>query len=105
MESCDDDWSERRVRIELPDGRFFYQKFGQTPTVDGPNSLRIEQWTDVGPASVIQDNSARVDEELGKAGGGVINSGCACSSSGAGSAALLTFVLGVFAARRRRSKS
>jgi len=105
MESCQDDWSERRVRIELPDGRFFYQKFGQTPTVDGPNSLRIEQWTEVGPAAVIQDNSARVDEELGKAGGGVLNSGCACSSSGAGSAALLTFVLGVFAARRRRGKS
>jgi MYXO-CTERM domain-containing protein len=102
IESCEQDWSERRIRIELPDGRFFYQKFGQAPTVQGPNSLRIEQWTEVGPAAVIQDNSAVVDEELDKAGGGVLNSGCACSSSGAGSAALLTFILGVWGARRRR---
>jgi len=102
MESCEADWSERRVRIDLPDGRFFYQKFGQAPTVEGPNSLRIEQWTTVGPAAVVKDNSAVVDEELEKAGGGVLNSGCACSSSNAGSAALLTFILGVWGARRRR---
>ncbi|HEX8706169.1 MAG TPA: DUF2330 domain-containing protein [Myxococcaceae bacterium] len=102
IESCEQDWSERRIRIELPDGRFFYQKFGQTPPVQGPNSLRIEQWNNVGPAAVLQDNGAQVDEELERAGGGVLNSGCACSSSGAGSAALLTFILGVWGARRRR---
>jgi MYXO-CTERM domain-containing protein len=102
MESCEKEWAERRVRIDLPDGRYFYQRFGESPPVQGPNSLRIEQWSDVGPAAVIQDNSAVVDEELDKAGGGVINSGCACSSSGAGSAALLTFILGVWGARRRR---
>jgi hypothetical protein len=101
MESCEADWSERRIRIELPDGRFFYQKFGQAPTVQGPNSLLIEQWSTVGPAAVVKDNSAVVNEELEKAGGGVLYSGCACSSSGAGSAALLTFILGVWSARRR----
>ncbi len=99
---CEEDWPQRRIRIELPDGRYFYQRFGEAPTVQGPNSLRIEQWTNVGPATVIQDNSVKVDEELDNAGGGVINSGCACSSSGAGSAALLPFLLGVWGACRRR---
>jgi MYXO-CTERM domain-containing protein len=102
MESCDQDWNKRRIRIELPDGRYFYQSFSQAPLSEGPNSLRIEQWTDVGPASVIQDNSALVDKAIQDAGGGIINSGCACSSSGAGSAALLSLVLAAWGARRRR---
>jgi len=100
-ETCDSDWSKRRVRLELPDGRFWTVSLADGPFSQGPNSLRIEQWTDVGPAAIIKDNSKRVNDALGDGGGGV--GSCACSSTEAGSAALLALIFVVWSARRRRA--
>jgi MYXO-CTERM domain-containing protein len=100
FETCDSDFSKRRVKLELPDGRFWFVSLGDGPFSQGPNSLRIEQWADVGPAAIIKDNSALVNEALGDGGGGVGT--CACSSTEAGSAALLSLIFVVWSARRRR---
>jgi MYXO-CTERM domain-containing protein len=102
VETCEEDWSKRKIRIELPDGRYYNTRIGQGPITQGPNSVRIEQWTDVGPAALIQDNRALVDKALEDVDGGVLNSGCACSSAEAGSAALLSLLLAAWGARRRR---
>ncbi len=102
FESCDKDWLKRKVRIELPDGRYWYTGYGDGPFSQGPNALRIEQWADVGPATLIQDNSAQVDHALATGGGGV-GSSCGCSSTEAGSAALVSLLAVLWSARRRRA--
>ena len=101
FETCDSDWSKRRVKLELPDGRFWYTSLANGPLSNGPSSLRIEQWADVGPAAIIKDNSKLVDDALGDNGGGV--GSCACSSTEAGSAALLSLIFALWASRRRVS--
>lgn len=101
FETCDSDWSKRRVKLELPDGRFWYASLADGPLSNGPSSLRIEQWADVGPAAIIKDNSKLVDDALGDNGGGV--GSCACSSTEAGSAALLSLIFALWASRRRAS--
>jgi len=100
-ETCDSDWARRRVKLELPDGRFWFVSLADGPLNQGPSSLRIEQWTDVGPAAIIKDNSKLVNDALGEGGGGV--GSCACSSTQAGSAALLSLIFVVWSARRRRA--
>jgi MYXO-CTERM domain-containing protein len=102
VESCEEDWSQRKIRIELPDGRYYNTRFNAGPITQGPNSLRIEQWAEVGPAAIIQNNRALVDKALEDVDGGVLNSGCACSSAEAGSAALLSLLIAAWGARRRR---
>jgi MYXO-CTERM domain-containing protein len=55
----------------------------------------------VGPAAVIKDNSGVVKEILDQSGGGT--AGCGCSSTEAGSAALLSLIFVLWSARRRRA--
>lgn len=102
FESCEENWSERKIRIELPQGHYFYTRQGQGGVAGGPNALRIEQWAETGPATLIQDNRPLVDKAVEEAGGGLVGSGCGCSSTGAGSAALLSLLALAWGARRRR---
>ncbi|MBN1203391.1 MAG: DUF2330 domain-containing protein [Myxococcaceae bacterium] len=97
LESCE---ANGRVRLELPDGRYWYTNFNAGPFDQGPSSLRIEQWSTVGPAAIVQDNSGRVNKALEDGGGGV--GSCGCSSTEAGSAGLLSLFFALWGARRRR---
>jgi MYXO-CTERM domain-containing protein len=97
IESCE---ANGRVRLELPDGRYWYTSLSGGAFGQGPSSLRIEQWATVGPAAIIQDNSAKVNKALEEGGGGV--GSCGCSSTQAGSAALLSLIFALWGARRRR---
>ncbi|HYH98454.1 DUF2330 domain-containing protein [Hyalangium sp.] len=101
FETCDAEWSKRRVKLELPDGRYWYVTLGDGPFGQGPNSLRIEQWAEVGPAAIVKDNSGLVNQALDDGGGGVGT--CGCSSTQAGSAALLSLIFVLWSARRRRA--
>lgn len=101
FETCDSDYNKRRVRLELPDGRYWYTTFGDAPLGDGPTALRVEQWSNAGPAALIKDNSSLVNKALGDNGGGVGT--CGCSSTEAGSAALLSLLVVLWGARRRRA--
>lgn len=100
FESCQDDFTKREVRIELPDGRYFFTFFNQGPFNQGPNALRIEQYSQVGAPAVIQDNNPQVTKALEDAGGGIAGN-CGCGSTGAGFSALLAFVVGAWGLRRR----
>ncbi len=102
FESCEDDFMKREVRIELPDGRYFFTRFSEGPITKGPNALRVEQYTTVGAPAVILDNSKAVDEVLEEVGGGIVGQNCGCGSTGAGATALLAFVFGALGLRRRR---
>ncbi|HVG58618.1 MAG TPA: DUF2330 domain-containing protein [Hyalangium sp.] len=101
FETCDSDWNKRRVRIELPDGRYWYVNAGDAPFGAGPSALLIEQWSNVGPAALVKDNSSLVNKALDDNGGGVGT--CGCSSAEAGSAALLSLLVVLWGARRRRA--
>jgi MYXO-CTERM domain-containing protein len=101
FDSCDKDFNKRKVRIELPDGRYWFTSYNEGPFSHGPSALRIEQWSDTGPAALIQDNSAQVNEALASSGGGL--GSCGCSSTEAGSAALLSLLAVLWSARRRRA--
>jgi MYXO-CTERM domain-containing protein len=101
FETCDSDWNKRRVRLELPDGRYWYVNFGDPPFGAGPTALRVEQWSSAGPAALIQDNTRLVNKALDDNGGGVGT--CGCSSAEAGSAALLSLLVVLWGARRRRA--
>jgi MYXO-CTERM domain-containing protein len=101
FESCQDDFSKRQVRIELPDGRFFFTKFNE-PINQGPNAERVEQYTDVGAPALIQDNSPLILGVIKDLGGGVAG-GCGCGATDAGSAAVLALVFGAWSLRRRRN--
>ncbi len=101
FESCEEDFSKREVRIELPDGRYFFTRFNAGPVTRGPNALRIEQYTQVGPPAIIQDNGPQVDEVLEEIGGGVGGGSCGCGSTGAGATAMLAFAFGSLVLRRR----
>ena len=70
FETCDSDRSKRRVRFELPDGRYWYAAFGDGPLGAGPSALRVEQWSNVGPAALVKDNSSLVNKALDDNGGG-----------------------------------
>ncbi|HYO74030.1 MAG TPA: DUF2330 domain-containing protein, partial [Archangium sp.] len=76
-ESCQQDFTQRQVRIELPDGRFFFTKFNQ-PVTQGPNAERVEQYSDVGAPMVIQDNGPAILGIIQKLGGGLATQGCGC---------------------------
>ncbi len=101
FETCDDNWSQRRVRLELPDGRYWFVNFGDPAFGAGPTALRVEQWSNVGPAATIKDNSGLVNKALDDNGGGV--GSCGCSSTEAGSVALLSLLVALWGARRRRA--
>jgi MYXO-CTERM domain-containing protein len=99
--SCEQDWSKRTVRIELPDGRYFFQRFNQGPVNQGPNAERVEQYSEVGTPALIQDNGPLILETLEGLGGG-LTGGCGCGATDAGSFALLTLLAGAWSTRRRR---
>ncbi len=101
-ESCQQDFSQRQVRIELPDGRFFFTKFNQ-PVTQGPNAERVEQYSDVGAPMLIQDNGPAILGIIQNLGGGIATQGCGCGATDAGSVALLTLVFGAWSLRRRRN--
>jgi MYXO-CTERM domain-containing protein len=101
FETCDTDWNKRRVRLELPDGRYWYVNAGDPAFGAGPTALRVEQWSNTGPAALIKDNSDLVNQVLDDNGGGVGT--CGCSSTEAGSAALLSLLAVLWGARRRRA--
>jgi MYXO-CTERM domain-containing protein len=90
------------VRIELPDGRFFFTKFNQ-PVTQGPNAERVEQYSDVGAPMLIQDNGPAILGIIQNLGGGIATQGCGCGATDAGSVALLTLVFGAWSLRRRRN--
>jgi MYXO-CTERM domain-containing protein len=98
--SCQEDFSKREVRIELPDGRFFFTRFNQ-PITQGPNAERVEQYSEVGAPAVIQDNSPLIMGVIKNLGGGVAG-GCGCGATDAGSAAVLALLFGAWSLRRRR---
>lgn len=101
FQSCQEDFSKREVRIELPDGRFFFAKFNQ-PITQGPSAERVEQYSEVGAPAVIQDNSPVILGVIQNLGGGLAGQGCGCGATDAGSVALLTLVFGAWSLRRRR---
>ncbi|WP_375765084.1 DUF2330 domain-containing protein [Archangium gephyra] len=101
FQTCQEDLSKREVRIELPDGRFFITKFNQ-PINQGPSAERVEQYSDVGAPTVIQDNSPVILGVIQGLGGGLAAQGCGCGATDAGSVALLTLVFGAWSLRRRR---
>jgi len=101
FQSCQEDFSKREVRIELPDGRFFFTKFNQ-PITQGPSAERVEQYSEVGAPAVIQDNSPVILGVIQGLGGGLAAQGCGCGATDAGSVALLTLVFGAWSLRRRR---
>lgn len=101
-ETCEQDWSKRRVRVELPDGTYFFVTNGQRAFPDGPGALRIEEYGSKGPPMVLVDNTPQVLAAVEKAGGGQ-GPGCAggCGASGAGSGlALLTLATRALLRRR-----
>ncbi len=98
--SCEQDWSQRNVRIELPDGRYFFQRFNQGPINQGPNAQRVEQYSEVGAPALIQDNSPLILDVIEGLGGGF--GGCGCGAADAGSFALLSLLVGAWSTRRRR---
>ena len=100
--SCEQDWSQRTVRIELPDGRYFFQRFNQGPINQGPNAQRVEQYSEVGAPALIQDNSSLILKALEDLGGGLMGGGCGCGATDGGSFALLTLLAGAWSTRRRR---
>jgi MYXO-CTERM domain-containing protein len=100
FESCQNDFSKREVRIELPDGRYFFTRFNQ-PINQGPNAERVEQYSEVGAPALIQDNGPVILGIIKELGGGVAGS-CGCGATDAGSAALLALVFGAWSLRRRR---
>jgi uncharacterized protein (TIGR03382 family) len=102
FESCQDDWSKREVRIELPDGRFFIVKFNQ-PINQGPNAERVEQYSTEGAPAVVQDNSPVILGVIRELGGGLASEACGCGATDTGSAAVLALLLGAWGLRRRRS--
>jgi MYXO-CTERM domain-containing protein len=99
--SCQEDFSKREVRIELPDGRYFFTRFNQ-PVTQGPNAERVEQYSDVGAPAIIQDNSPLIMGVIKDLGGGVVG-GCGCGATDAGSAAVLALLFGAWGLRRRRN--
>ena len=103
FESCEEDFRKREVRIELPDGRYFFTRFNAGPINQGPSALRIEQYSQVGPPAIIQDNGPKVDKVLEDIGGGVGGGNCGCGSTEAGATALLVFVFGSLVLSRRRA--
>lgn len=103
FEDCSDDFLTRKVRIELPDGRYFYAHYSQ-PFTEGPNAQRVEQYTTVGAPAVIQDNAPVILQTLKDHGGGVVGA-CGCGATEPGSAAALTaLVAGAWSLRRRRAR-
>ena len=98
--SCQDDFMKRDVRIELPDGRYFFTRFNQ-PITQGPNAERVEQYSEVGAPAVIQDNGPLIMGVIRHLGGGEGGS-CGCGATDAGSAALLGLVFAAWSLRRRR---
>ncbi|WNG37246.1 DUF2330 domain-containing protein [Archangium violaceum] len=100
FESCQDDFSKREVRIELPDGRYFFVKFNQ-PIDQGPSAQRVEQYSTEGAPAVVQDNGPAILSAIEELGGGMAG-GCGCGATDAGSAAMLALVLGAWSLRRRR---
>lgn len=99
--TCEPEFMQRKVRIELPDGRFFFAKFNQ-PLDQGPSAERVEQFSTVGAPAVIQDNGPVIQGIINDLGGGLTGQGCGCGASDAGSAALLALVFGAWSLRRRR---
>lgn len=103
-ESCEEDFSKRRVKIVLADGTYFFTTFGEGGFSEGPNAARIEQYSSSGPAALIRDNSGKIREAVMGAGGGVEGEGCGCTSTSGGmTSGLLALVgAGLMLARRRR---
>ena len=97
FETCDSDWSKRRVKLELPDGRFWYVSL-DGPLSNGPSSLRIEQWADVGPPRSSRTTASWWMTRWVTTGAAWA---AACSSTEAGSAALLSLIFALWASRRR----
>jgi uncharacterized protein (TIGR03382 family) len=102
FESCQDDVNKREVRIELPDGRFFFVKFNQ-PIDQGPSAERVEQYSTEGAPAVVQDNSPVILGVIRELGGGLAGEACGCGATDAGSAAVLGLLFGAWSLRRRRS--
>lgn len=102
FDSCESDWTKRRVRIELPDGRWWITSMGSGGGLTaGPNALRVEQYAEVGAPAVVVDNGKLVDDTLRRLGFGV--AGCGCTSADAGVSMLALALVGVWSARRRRA--
>jgi len=99
--SCQEDFSKREVRIELPDGRYFFTRFNQ-PITQGPNAERVEQYSDVGAPAIIQDNGPLIMGVIKNLGGGAVG-GCGCGATDASSAAVLALLFGAWGLRRRRN--
>lgn len=104
-DSCEEDWRKRRVKIMLEDGTYFFTTRGDGAFNEGPNALRIEQYSNVGPASLVQDNSRAIRDVVMGAGGGVDGEGCGCTSGGLSSGffALLGVIGLLRRGRKRRS--
>jgi MYXO-CTERM domain-containing protein len=102
--TCDQDWNKRQVRIELPDGRYFFVSAGGGPISEGPSAERVEQYSNAGGPLVIQDNGPQIMGIIDRIGGGVAGEGCNCTVTQPGSLALLGLLAGAALSRRRRSR-
>ena len=101
FESCQQDFTKREVRIELPDGRYFFTRLNQ-PINQGPNAERVEQYSEVGAPAILKDNSPLILGVIQELGGGRVG-GCGCGATDAGSAAMLALLFGAWSLRRRRN--
>ncbi|MCI0570891.1 MAG: DUF2330 domain-containing protein [Myxococcaceae bacterium] len=103
-ESCEADFSQRRIRIELPDGTFFLTRRADGPLTTGPGALRVEQFSNTGGPTVLQDNAAGMAAAVRAVGGGVGGEGCGGCTSAALGPTLAGLLLGLQALRRRRNQ-
>ena len=94
-DTCESDVTQRKVRIELPDGRVFYTRMSE-PFNQGPNSERVEQYSNIGSPALIQDNNALIQEAIRA------TSPCGCGATEPGSAVVLGGALGAWLLNRRR---
>ncbi len=79
-DACGEAFGNARVKIELPDGRWFFQTFVSGPLLEGPSAARVESLEASGPPVVLQDNTAAINKVIEHAGGGIPGAGCGCTS-------------------------
>jgi hypothetical protein len=105
VSGCEVPFNQQKVKIELADGRWFYQTFSTGPITDGPSAARVESIESSGAPVVLMDNTAAINKVIEGVGGHIPGAGCGgCSSVDGFSAALLALGAVSTGLLRRRSR-
>ncbi len=106
VSSCDTPFNQQKVKIELADGRWFYQQFNGGPLPDGPSAARIEAIETSGAPVVLVDNTALINKAIENVGGHVPGAGCGGCGAAGGMGGVLTALALASAAlwRQRRAR-